>query len=149
MTLNPEKIANTAKAAGIDPKIVFKNLFIQTAYNSQHQRQIANEVSDLIQSNKNIKLIVVNNVTKFFQVSSGHNRPEIANSIKEVISTINRACAKNKVAIVATGNSNVRQQRCDPKTDWRELLEAYSECNCLCKEHINECVSSKFQNYTR
>ena len=37
MILNPEKIANTAKAAGIDPKIVSKNLFIQTAYNSQHQ----------------------------------------------------------------------------------------------------------------
>ena len=115
MTLNPEKIANTAKAAGIDPKIVFKNLFIQTAYNSQHQRQIANEVSDLIQSNKNIKLIVVNNVTKFFQVSSGHNRPEIANSIKEVISTINRACAKNKVAIVATGNSSVSSKGVIPR----------------------------------
>jgi len=48
MTLNPEKIANTAKATGIDPKIVSKNLFIQTAYNSQHQRQITNQVALIV-----------------------------------------------------------------------------------------------------
>jgi mannitol/fructose-specific phosphotransferase system IIA component (Ntr-type) len=94
MILNPEKIANTAKATGIDPKIVSKNLFVQTAYNSQHQLQIVNEVTDLLQGNKNIKLIVINNLTKFFKDSSGQNRLEIANTLKEVVSVINRACAK-------------------------------------------------------
>ncbi len=107
MILNPEKIANTAKAAGIDPKIVSKNLFIQTAYNSQHQRQIANEVAELIQDNENIKLVVINNMTKFFKDSSGRDRPEITNSVKEVISIINRSCAKNKVSLVITGDANV------------------------------------------
>jgi hypothetical protein len=106
MMLNPEKIANTSKAAGIDPKIVSKNLFIQTAYDPQHQRQIASEIAELIQSNENIKLIVINNLTKFFKDSSGHNRPEIANTLKEVVSAINRAGAKNKVALVVTGNSS-------------------------------------------
>lgn len=66
MILNPENIANTAKAAGIDPKIIAKNLFIQTAYTSSHQLQIANEVSQLIEINQNIKLVVLNNLTKFF-----------------------------------------------------------------------------------
>jgi RecA/RadA recombinase len=107
MILNPEKIANTAKAAGIDPKIVSKNLFIQTAYNSQHQRQIANEVAELIQSSENIKLVVINNMTKFFKDSNGRSRAEIANSVKEVISIINRACANNKISLVITGNSNL------------------------------------------
>src|SRR6476659_9106701 len=99
MILNPERIANTAKAAGIDPKIVSKNLFIQTAYNSQHQLQIANEVGGLIQNNENIKLVILNNLTKFFKDSSGRDRPEIANLIKEVMSLINRSCAKNKVSL--------------------------------------------------
>jgi len=115
MILNPEKIANTAKATVIDPKIVSKNLFTQTAYNSQHQRQIANEVSELIQNNENIKLVVINNLTKFFKDSSGHNRSEIANSLKEVISVINRACAKNKVSLVITGDSNLSSKGVIPR----------------------------------
>jgi RecA/RadA recombinase len=115
MILNPEKIASTAKAVGIDPRIVSKNLFFQTAYNSQHQRQIANEVAELIQDNENIKLVLINNLTKFFNDSSGHNRPEIANSLKEAMSAINRACAKNKVAIVATGDSNLGSKGVIPR----------------------------------
>jgi hypothetical protein len=115
MILNPEKIASTAKAIGIDPKIVSKNLFIQAAYNSQHQRQIANEVAELIQENENIKLVVINNLTKFFKDSSGRSRPEIANSVKEVISIINRACAKNKIALVATGDSNLGSKGVIPR----------------------------------
>jgi RecA/RadA recombinase len=113
--LNPEKIANVAKAAGIDPKIVSKNLFIQTAYNSQHQRQIANEVAELIQDNENIKLVVVNNLTKFFKDSPGRHRPEVANSVKEVISVINRACAKNKVSLIITGDSNLSSKGVIPR----------------------------------
>src|SRR4029078_5272195 len=115
MTLNPEKIASTAKATGIDPKIVSKNLFIQTAYDSQHQRQIANEVAELIQDNENIKLVVINNLTKFFKDSSGHNRPEIANIVKEVVSLINRACAKNKVSLIITGDSNLSSKGVIPR----------------------------------
>ena len=115
MILNPEKIASTAKAVGIDPNILSKNLFIQTAYNSQHQRQIANEVTELIQSNENIKLVVANNLTKFFKDSSGHNRTEIANTVKEVISLINRSCAKNKVSLVITGDSNLGSKGVIPR----------------------------------
>jgi hypothetical protein len=115
MILNPEKIASTAKASGIDPKIVSKNLFIQTAYNSQHQRQIAYEAADLIQDNEDIKLVLINNLTKFFKDSSGHNRPEIASSLKEVISAINRACAKNKVSLIITGDSNLSSKGVIPR----------------------------------
>jgi RecA/RadA recombinase len=106
LVLNPEKIANVAKAAKIEPKIVAKNLFVQTAYNPQHQVQIAKEVSDLIEENQDIKLVIINNFTKFFKDSNGNRKPEVANSIKEVISIIGKACIKNKVSIVATGDAN-------------------------------------------
>ncbi len=115
MTLNPEKIGNTAKMARLDPKIVYKNLFVQTAYNSQHQVQIANEISQLLQENRDIKLVVINNLTKFFRYTNGQRRSEIANAIKEVIWVINRSCAKNKVSVVITGDSNMSNKGIIPR----------------------------------
>src|SRR5215831_18129419 len=65
--LSPEKIAIAAKCVGIEPKIVFKNLYIQIAYNQKHQLSVANHVSDFIDSGKqDIRLLVVSNLTKFF-----------------------------------------------------------------------------------
>ena len=148
MILNPEKIANTAKATGIDPKIVSKNLFIQTTYNSQHQRQIANEVAELIQSNENIKLVVVNNLTKFFKDSSAHNRPEIASSLKEVISVINRACAKNKVSLIITGDSNLSSKGVIPRPIGGTYLKHIANVIVYVKNVSNQCLSSNFQSDT-
>ena len=58
-SVNPEKIGVAAKCSGIDPKIVFKNLYILTAYNENHQLSVAEQVAKLIDSNKDIKLLVV------------------------------------------------------------------------------------------
>jgi Rad51 len=102
--LNPEKIGVAAKCAGIEPKIVFKNLYVHPAYNQQHQLAVAEQVADLIQSNHDIKLLLVNNITKFFRESK--NKMEAANILKQVIGTISRACIKNKVAVVCTGDAN-------------------------------------------
>ena len=55
--LNPEKIAIISKYAGIEPKIVFKNLFVQTAYNQEHQVTVAEEIADKIESNPDIKFL--------------------------------------------------------------------------------------------
>ena len=46
----PEKIAIAAKCSGIEPKIVFKNLFVQIAYNQRHQLVVAKQVSDFVES---------------------------------------------------------------------------------------------------
>ena len=77
--------------------------------------QIANEIAELLHSNQDIKLVVINNLTKFFKDSNGQKRSEIANSVKEVISIINRACAKNKVSIVVTGDSNLSSKGVIPR----------------------------------
>jgi Rad51 len=105
--LNPEKIGIVAKCAGIDPKIVFKNLFIQTAYNEQQQISVAEQVANLIESNENIKLLVINQLTRFVKDSKSKNKKkEAANFLKKVLGIVCRVCAKNKVAIIATGNAN-------------------------------------------
>jgi hypothetical protein len=105
--LSPEKIAIVAKCAGIEPKIVFKNLFVQIAYNGQHQLAVAKEVSDFIDSKKggDIRLLVVNNLTKFFRESK--NKNDSATTIKDVLGILCKTCAKNKVALVCTGSANV------------------------------------------
>ena len=86
VVLNPERIAIAAKCAGIEPKIVF--------------------TSELIGSKKqDIKLLVVNNLTKFFKESKNKNYS--ANMIKEVLGTICRICSRNKIALVCTSDANL------------------------------------------
>ena len=94
LVLSPEKIAIAAKCAGIEPKIVFKNLFVQMAYNQQHQLAVTRQISELIESKKqDIKLLVVNNLTKFFKESK--NKNYAANTLKEALrNNMQDLCAK-------------------------------------------------------
>jgi hypothetical protein len=115
LVLNPEKIANTAKVAGIEPMVVSKNLYIQTAYNSRHQVQLSKEIASLVEENSNIKLIVINNFTKFFKDSREQRRLAIANDIKQVLANIWRACAKNRAAVIITGDANLSSKGIIPR----------------------------------
>jgi hypothetical protein len=115
LILNPEKISNTAKVAGIDPLIVSKNLYVQTAYTSKHQVQAAKEIANLLERNRNIKLVVINNLTKFFKDSREDKRLEIASDIKQVIAITWRACTKNRGAIVVTGEANLSSKGIIPR----------------------------------
>jgi hypothetical protein len=71
--LSPEKLGVTAKCASIDPKIVFKNLYIHTTYDEQQQLLVAQQIADLIEYNKDIKLLVVNRLPRFFKDSKRKN----------------------------------------------------------------------------
>jgi hypothetical protein len=61
------------------PKVVFENLI---AYSKNHQLSTAEEVVKLIESNKDIKLIMLHNLTRFFKDSTGRKRVEIASLLK-------------------------------------------------------------------
>jgi hypothetical protein len=111
--LNPEKIAIAAKYAGIEPKIVFKNLFVQTAYNLEHQVIIAEEIAEKIASNPDIKLLAKRDLTRF--LAKDRDPSDDTNTLKKTLGTVYRACTKNKVAIVATGDCNVANNGFIPK----------------------------------
>ena len=111
--LNPEKIAVTAKYAEIEPKIVFKNLFVQTAYSLEHQVEMAEEISDKIESNPDIKLVAIRDLTRF--LAKDRDPSDDTNTLKKTLGTVYRACTKNKVAIVATGDCNVTNNGFIPK----------------------------------
>lgn len=115
--LNPEKIAITSKYAGIEPKIVFKNLFVQTAYNQEHQITIAEEIAEEIESDSNIRLLAIRDLTKFIIKDGDTNRNtnDDTNTLKKTLGTVYKACTKNKVAIVATGSCNVANNGFIPK----------------------------------
>ena len=111
--LNPEKIAVAAKYAGIEPKIVFKNLFVQTAYNLEHQVEIAEEISDKIESNPDIKLLAIRDLTRF--LAKDRDPSDDTNTLKKTFGTVYRVCTKNKVTIVATGDCNIANNGIIPK----------------------------------
>jgi RecA/RadA recombinase len=114
-SVNPERIGVAAKCSGIDPKIVFKNLFILTAYNENHQLSTAEQVTKLIESNKDIKLLVIHNLTRFIKDSTGNKKMETANLLKQTIGMICKVCGKNKVALVCTADSNMTSRGMIPK----------------------------------
>jgi RecA/RadA recombinase len=115
--LNPEKIATTSKYAGIEPKIVFKNLYVQTAYNLEHQVTIAEEIADKIESDPDIKLLSIRDLTKFIvkDRNANWNTSDDANTLKKSLGILYRVCAKHKVAIIATGDCNVTSNGIIPK----------------------------------
>lgn len=115
VVLSSEKIGIAAKCACMEPKIVFKNLFVQIAYNEQHQLAVAKQVSDFIESCKgeNIKLLVVNNLTKFFRESKNKNRA--ATILKEVLGVLCKTCARHKVALICTSDANVTSRGVIPR----------------------------------
>jgi RecA/RadA recombinase len=111
--LSPEKIANAAKCMGIEPKVVFKNVFVQIAYNQRHQLAITKQVADFITRDKDIRLLVINNLTKYFKESNYKNYA--VNILKEVIGILSKVCAQNRIALICTGDANVTSRGLVPR----------------------------------
>jgi len=111
--LSPERIANVAKCAGIEPNIVFKNIFVQIAYNQKHQLAIAKQVADFVARSQDIKLLVVNNLTKYFKESKYKNYA--ASTLKEVIAILCKVCTKNRIALICTGDANATSRGVVPR----------------------------------
>jgi RecA/RadA recombinase len=112
--LSPEKIAIAAKCAGIEPKIVFKNLFVQIAYNQRHQLTVAKQVSDFLESrNQDIRLLIVNNITKYFREAKHKNYA--AGILKGTLGVLCKVCARSRIALICTGDANVTSRGLVPR----------------------------------
>ena len=111
--LSPETIANVAKCAGIEPRIVFRNILVKISYNQRHQIEVAKQVADFITTNQDIRLLVVNNLTKYFKESKYKNYA--ASTLKEVVGVLCKVCSSNKVTLVCTGDANTTSRGIVPK----------------------------------
>lgn len=65
-TFRPERVAQMAKAVGLDEDEALERIFVGRAFSSDHQMLLVEKAEDLIQEN-NIKLIVVDSLTGLFR----------------------------------------------------------------------------------
>lgn len=65
-TFRPERVVQMAKAMGLNPEKVLKNIFVGRAYNSDHQMLLAEKVRDIVRE-KNVKLVVIDSLTSHFR----------------------------------------------------------------------------------
>ncbi len=66
-TFRPERIKQIAKAQGMDPMKVLKNIFVARAFNSDHQILLVDRVVDLINRGEPIRLLIVDSITAHFR----------------------------------------------------------------------------------
>lgn len=134
--LSPEKIAILAKCVGIEPKIVFKNLFVQIAYNQRNQLSVAKQVCTFLESRKqDIRLLVVNNITKYFGEAKHKNYA--AGILKETIGLLCKVCARNRIALVCAGDANVTSKGVIP----RPIGGTYLKHSVNMIVHLQESIS--------
>ncbi|NYZ78461.1 DNA repair and recombination protein RadA [Candidatus Micrarchaeota archaeon] len=65
-TFRPERVAQMARAKGLDAEKVLKNIFVARAWNSDHQMLLIDKAEDLIKQH-NIKLIIVDSLMSAFR----------------------------------------------------------------------------------
>ncbi len=67
-TFRPERIVDIAKAQGLEPDKVLRQIKVARAFNSDHQMLLAEKVDDLIKKQGlNVKLVIVDSLTAHFR----------------------------------------------------------------------------------
>lgn len=65
-SFRPERIISMAKAKGLDPEKVLKNILVARAYNADHQTLLVEKAAELVKE-KNARLVVVDSLTAQFR----------------------------------------------------------------------------------
>jgi len=65
-TFRPERIAQLAESAGLDPDAALKRIFVAKAINSDHQMVLVDKAEEMVKE-KNIRLIVIDSMTAHFR----------------------------------------------------------------------------------
>ncbi len=65
-TFRPERVAQIAKARGLDPDEVLSKIYVAKAFNAEHQMLLAEKASEVVDE-KNIKLLIVDSLTSRFR----------------------------------------------------------------------------------
>nr|MDO8076721.1 DNA repair and recombination protein RadA [Candidatus Freyarchaeota archaeon] len=66
-TFRPERLMSIAARFELDPQEVLKRVIYARAYNSDHQLYLSQNIDDLIEKGRNIKLIVVDSMVGHFR----------------------------------------------------------------------------------
>jgi DNA repair protein RadA len=66
-TFRPERIAQMAKAVGLDPKEALENIYVARACTTDHQMLLAEKAVEIAKQD-NVKLIVIDSLTSLFRI---------------------------------------------------------------------------------
>jgi len=66
-TFRPERIKQIAKARGLNPESVLKNILVARAFNSDHQILLIDKIGELIKNGEPVKLVVIDSLTAHFR----------------------------------------------------------------------------------
>ena len=102
--LNPSYLAVLAKCAGVDPKVVFENTYLVSVFNEVQQLAATKEVADLMEKDKDVKLIVVHNLSRFIETSSKLSTAR--RILKQVVGSLKRIASENNIALVVSCNAS-------------------------------------------
>jgi len=102
-TFIPERVVQMAKAQGMDPEKVLKNIFVARAFNSDHQILLAEKAEEVLKNNK-VGLIIVDSLTSLFR-SDYIGRGELAprqQRLNRHMHVLHRLSTTYNVAILVT-----------------------------------------------
>jgi DNA repair protein RadA len=108
-TAKPERIAQIAKYAGLDPKEALKNIYVARAYNSDHQLFLVEKASELIKE-KNVKLLIIDSLMSHFRADY-IGRGELATrqqKVNRMMHNLQRIADAYNIAIYVTNQVMAR-----------------------------------------
>jgi DNA repair protein RadA len=65
-TFRPERVAQMARAVGLDPEQVLENIYIARAHTTDHQMLLAEKIQELAKDG-DVKLVVIDSLTSLFR----------------------------------------------------------------------------------
>jgi DNA repair protein RadA len=102
-TFRPERIAQLAESAGIDPDEALKNIFVARAENSDHQIILLEKSEEMIKT-ENIRLIIIDSLTSQFRADYVGRGAlgERQQKLNKHVHTLQKYADKYNVAIYVT-----------------------------------------------
>ena len=66
-TFRPERVRQIAEGFELDVEEVLQRIHVARAFNSSHQILMVDKINDLIQSGKNVRLVIVDSLMAHFR----------------------------------------------------------------------------------
>jgi hypothetical protein len=107
-----------------EPKIVFKNLYVVSAFNEMQQVAAIREAINFINHNKDVHLFAVHNLTRF--VKTSRKPQEALKLLKKSVTDLKQIIFKNDIALVASCEATGHDRGRIPKPEGRKNLQQES-----------------------
>ncbi len=108
--LNPSWLGAISKKAGIEPKVVFKNVYSLFAFNEKQQVSVLEEAVKLLEGDGDLRLLAVHNLARF--VGTSRKPGEAKRALRRFVGVLRRSSTEHGVALVAScGASRTRLGR--------------------------------------